>query len=57
MSRKNYRRIAEDLRVKMPTNENEKRGYLAAVAVIADKLKMENPRFDRERFFQALESA
>lgn len=54
MSRKDYTALVKDLRLEMPKNATEESGYRLAISVFADALKRNNPRFDYDRFYEAL---
>jgi hypothetical protein len=55
MTRKDYRQLAEDLRIefKRLETEEERNAFCVAVGCMADALKRNNPRFDREKFHEA----
>lgn len=56
MTRKDYRQLAEELRIefgRLSTLAAEE-GFRIAVGCIADAMKRENPRFDREKFAEAV---
>jgi hypothetical protein len=56
MTRKDYRQLAEELRIdfKRLETEEERSGFCVAVRCMADALKRNNPRFDREKFHEAI---
>lgn len=55
MTRKHYISIASALRalLRSDTSAAERLGIERTVAVIADNLAQDNPRFDRAKFFAA----
>lgn len=58
MTRKDYVKLAEALRLSRPTlwNDIGRAAWRAARDSIADTLQDDNPRFDRERFYNATEA-
>lgn len=56
MTRKDYRQIAEDLRIefKQLDTEAERSAFCLAVRCIADAMMRNNPRFDRTKFNEAI---
>ena len=56
MTRKDYRQLAEELRISYGrlTSEEARRAFRSAVNCIADALKRENPRFDYDKFSDAV---
>jgi hypothetical protein len=56
MTRKDYRQLADELRIEFKQLETaaESNAFRIAVACIADAMKRENPRFDREKFSEAV---
>lgn len=56
MTRKDYRQLAEDLRIefsRLKTLQAEE-AFRVAVGCMADAMKRENPRFDRTKFAEAV---
>jgi len=56
MTRKDYRQLADELRIELKRleTEHEKAAFRIAVACMADALKRNNPRFDRDKFSAAV---
>lgn len=56
MTRKDYVRIAESLKIdrKFLASDSEKDGFDIAVNAVADALKADNVKFDRQRFMAAV---
>lgn len=56
MTRKDYRQLAEELRITLKRihTEEEKAAFRLAVDCMADAMKRENPRFDRQKFAEAV---
>lgn len=64
MTRKDYKRLADELRIELKNldstlatsdAESLQRGaFEIAVLCICDAMKRENPRFDREKFLEAV---
>lgn len=56
MSKKDYERIARALRIWRPSEPNEQQLYLSIVDQIAEVLKEDNPRFNKELFLRAVDA-
>jgi hypothetical protein len=56
MSRKDYERIARALRIWRPSEPKEQELFLGIVYQIAAELKDDNPRFNTDRFLQAVDA-
>jgi hypothetical protein len=56
MTRKHYRELAADLHRQYAamTDRGEVRGFWSAVITVADVLQLDNPRFDRHKFYAAI---
>lgn len=56
MTRKDYRQLAEDLRIefKQLDNEAERSSFCLAVRCMVDAMKRNNARFDRAKFYEAV---
>lgn len=56
MTRKDYERLAAELaeQYRDMTDPAEVRGFWAAVCTVCDALERDNPRFDRNRFTDAV---
>lgn len=56
MTRKDYRQLADDLRIefKRINTLSGEEAFRVAVGCMADAMKRENPRFDREKFAEAV---
>lgn len=55
MTRKNYNELADSLAflLRITANEDERRGVIETIKVVATTLKSDNRAFDKERFFTA----
>lgn len=55
MSTKDYLLLEEALRACRPSDPNQQDLYLYILYSLADALKKENPRFDKEKFLKAVD--
>lgn len=57
MTRKDYIRLAEDLRIERRNllTPEAKHGFYIAVSCFCDAAKRNNPNFDRDKFWAAVE--
>jgi hypothetical protein len=53
MTRKDYVRIADQLRACKPKEQAEHRGWEKAVDAVALAFRQDNYRFDKSRFYEA----